>query len=123
LGISSIYFERNYDFKSYSGFDISKTLILLGKSIVNSNNSSVDLKVGNAESFKLSEKPLICFAFNPFGCNTFNKFLNNNIKKIKENNSILLYANDLHINELNKNFKLKVVRNNYYNLSAILFKY
>ncbi len=70
-------------------------------------------------NIKLKSKPYILFLFNPFGSQTLNLFLNNNLENLKSNKSIILYANDLWKDSIN-GFK-KVYRDDFYNLSAILF--
>ena len=122
LGISTLYFEENYKFKSYNGFDYSKQLIATGKMIINQlkKQNSINFFVGNANDFKLDkDKPYLLFMFNPFGLETFNSFLLNNLKCLKKNNSIILYANDLYINEIDS--YQKIYRNDFFNLSVILF--
>ena len=78
LGISTIYFQKKYNMKSY-----------------------------------------LLFMFNPFGIDTMQNFINNNLDVFKENKSIILYANDLHINEI-KGYE-KINRDDYFNLSALIF--
>lgn len=40
--------------------------------------------------------------FNPFGVKTLKNFIDNNEQNLKNNKSIILYANDLWINEIKK---------------------
>lgn len=59
--------------------------------------------------------------FNPFGFKTLKSFLDNNIQNLKINKSIILYANDLYINEINQIYDVEIIRNHFYNLSVIKF--
>ena len=121
IGISTIYFQKKFQFKSYSGFDISEELIEASKKILKQLNleSEINLNVDNAIYKKLDSKPYVLFLFNPFGKKTLEKFINNNIKNLKKNKSIILYANDLLIKSI-KYYK-DLYRDDYFNLSCILF--
>jgi hypothetical protein len=44
-----------------------------------------------------------------------------NIENLKNNKSLILYANDILINEIEINYNVQILRNNYYNLSVIKF--
>jgi len=57
--------------------------------------------------------------FNPFGIKTLQKFINNNLNTLKKHNSVILYANDLWINDL-KGYEI-IDRNDNFNLSVIYF--
>ena len=59
--------------------------------------------------------------FNPFGFKTLKTFLDLNIENFKTNKSLILYANDLLINEIDLNYNVQISRNNFYNLSVIKF--
>ncbi len=121
LCISTIYFQKNYVFKSFSGFDYNQELIFTSKKIINELdlNNKISVEIDNALNIKLKSKPYILFLFNPFGSQTLNLFLNNNLENLKSNKSIILYANDLWKDSIN-GFK-KVYRDDFYNLSTILF--
>ena len=69
IGISTIYFQKKFQFKSYSGFDISEELIEASKKILKQLNleSEINLNVDNAIYKKLDSKPYVLFLFNPFG--------------------------------------------------------
>ena len=58
--------------------------------------------------------------FNPFGWKTMKEFVSNNIEALRQNKSVVLYANDTCIEELLR-FGTLVVRDDFYNLSVILF--
>lgn len=122
LAISTLYFEENYQFKSYNGFDYSTQLIVTGNKIINQldKQNSINLFVGNANDFKLdTEKSCILFMFNPFGWETLNSFILNNLNYLKKNNSIILYANDLWVNEING--YAKIYRDGFFNISVLKF--
>ena len=67
----------------------------------------------------MESKSYLLFMFNPFGIDTMQNFINNNLDVFKENKSIILYANDLHINEI-KGYE-KINRDDDFNLSALIF--
>ena len=121
IGISTIYFQKKFQFKSYSGFDISEELIEASKKILKQLNleSEINVNVDNALYKKLDSKPYVLFLFNPFGKKTLKKFINNNIENLKKNKSIILYANDLLINSIK--YHKDLYRDDYFNLSCILF--
>jgi 2-polyprenyl-3-methyl-5-hydroxy-6-metoxy-1,4-benzoquinol methylase len=120
-GISTIYFANKANFKSVIGFDYSKELINIAKknqTILSKTNSNIECQffVADANTHTLNEEPSILFLFNPFGENTLRTFLNNNYNNIK--GSILLYANDLHINTLLEYGEL-LERHATFNLSVV----
>ena len=121
LGISTIYFQKKYNMKSYSGFDFNQDLIdaakLISKDLELDENVEFEFK--NANEKIMESKSYLLFMFNPFGIDTMQNFINNNLDVFKENKSIILYANDLHINEI-KGYE-KINRDDYFNLSALIF--
>lgn len=119
LGISTIYFATKYNLKSYNGFDFSKKLIKEANQIKTKVNIDVNFEVANANEKILDEKSYLLFMFNPFGTRTLNKFIANNEHNLKKNKSIILYANDLWINEIKINERIS--RNHYFNLSVVEF--
>jgi len=121
LGISTIYFQKKYNMKSFSGFDFNQDLIDKAKLILKDLelDENIEFEFKNANEKLLESKPYILFMFNPFGITTMQNFINNNLDVFKENKSIILYANDLHINEI-KGYE-KINRDDYFNLSALIF--
>ncbi|MDB2329279.1 class I SAM-dependent methyltransferase [Candidatus Arcticimaribacter forsetii] len=121
LGISTIYFQKKYNMKSFSGFDFNQDLIDKAKLILKDLelDENIEFEFKNANEKLLESKPYILFMFNPFGITTMQSFINNNIVTLKTNKSIILYANDLHINEI-KNCD-EIYRDDYFNLSVIVF--
>ena len=121
LGISTIYFQKKYNMKSYYGFDFNQDLIdaakLISKDLELDENVEFEFK--NANEKIMESKSYLLFMFNPFGIDTMQNFINNNLDVFKENKSIILYANDLHINEI-KGYE-KINRDDYFNLSALIF--
>ena len=121
LGLLTIYVESKYQFKSYEGFDYNTQLINKANRIV----SLLDLKnklifeKADANVKQLEEKPYVLFMFNPFGTKTLQNFIQNNLMTLKRNQMVILYANDLWINDF-KDYKT-IHRDDYYNLSAIFF--
>tara|TARA_B100000767_G_scaffold275531_1_gene313052 strand:- start:18489 stop:19106 length:618 start_codon:yes stop_codon:yes gene_type:complete len=119
LGISTIYFALRYNLKSYCGFDFNKKLIREANYIKNNIGKKINFEVANANEKRLEEKPQLLFMFNPFGVKTLNNFINNNEQNLRNNKSIILYANDLWINEIEKSTLIN--RNHFFNLSSIEF--
>ena len=120
-GISTLYLREKYIFKSYLGIDFEKSFIK--KARFNSKRMSFDdvhYIESDAAKLFLDNTQNFLFLFNPFGLRTMGKFLDNNLRNLKENNSIIGYVNDLHIDYF-ENFDAKIIRNNYYNISLILF--
>ena len=121
LGVSTIYFYKKYKMKSFSGFDYNEDLISKAKLMLNDLGleRQIEFEIKNAKKKTLESKPYLLFMFNPFGINTIQYFIDNNIEVLKTNKSIIIYANDLHVNEI-KGYK-KINRDNYFNLSTIIF--
>ena len=112
-------FSKKFQFKSYSGFDISEELIEASKILKQLNlESEINLNVDNAIYKKLDSKLMFYFYLIHL-VKTLEKFINNNIKNLKKNKSIILYANDLLIKSI-KYYK-DLYRDDYFNLSCILF--
>ena len=121
LGVSTIYLKKKYKFKSFAGFDFNRVLIdkakLISKDLELEN--AIEFEFKNAKEKILESKPHLLFMFNPFGINTIQRFIDNNIEVLKAKKVIVLYANDLHVNEI-KGYK-KINRDAYFNLSALIF--
>ena len=120
-GISTIYFNQTYIFKSYSGFDFESKFIEYCK--INNKKSSlsnIDFYVKDVMNIILDDRPTFLFLFNPFGLTTMKTFLENNIDNLKKNKSIIGYVNDIHVNYFNS-LNTHIIRNDNYNISIILF--
>ena len=125
-GISTLFFSHKYPFKKFCGFDFSAKLIGLAESnkVIASNNdfdiSKVGFEVADAKKVKLQNERNAIFMFNPFGWETMSIFIKNNVEVMKETKSILLYANDICIEEILE-YGTLVERDDFYNLSLISF--
>ena len=121
LGLSTIYFNKKYKMKSFSGFDYNEDLTDKAKLISYKLGlkNKIEFEFKNANEKILESKPYLLFMFNPFGINTIQCFIDNNIEVLKSKKSIIIYANDLHVNEI-KGYK-KINRNDYFNLSVLIF--
>jgi SAM-dependent methyltransferase len=120
-GNALIYTVLSYRFKKYYGFDFDEKLIKIGiKNLYNLGlHSKIELSVDDASKFIQNDTQFVYFMFNPFGQKTMSNFLINNIESLKKSKSIILYANDILINEI---FGYKeIIRDNYFNISVILF--
>ncbi len=96
----------------------------MNKKIINSNSvdtSSISFKIANANQIKLQDKRYALFMFNPFGWVTMSKFVSNNIEVLRKNNSVILYANDIYVDNLLE-FGRMVKRDDFFNLSVIAFE-
>ena len=125
-GISTLFFNHKYPFKRFCGFDFSEKLIGLAENnkVIASNNdfdiSKVDFEVFDAKKVKLQNERNAIFMFNPFGWETMSRFIENNVEIFKEAKSVLLYANDICIEEI-LDYGAIVERDDFYNLSLISF--
>jgi len=120
-GISTIYFRKRFKFKSYSGIDFEKKFI--DQSKLNTLKMSInDIRfiIDDVTNLLLDDKPNFLFLFNPFGLKTMKSFFLNNIENLKINKSIIGYVNDIHIDYFEK-YDTQIIRNDYYNISMILF--
>lgn len=120
LGISTNYIYLKYKFKSVIGIDINQELVNHARLI--NKDLQINFYVKDVSSLLLQyNKKYIIYMFNPFGFKTLKTFLDLNIENFKKNKSLILYANDLYINEIDKNYNVQILRNNFYNLSVIKF--
>lgn len=126
-GISTLFFAQNYSFPDFFGFDFSADLIDLAKQnreiMLNESarTSQVSFKVADAQTVRLPERRYALFMFNPFGWQTMEAFIENNVELLKKTGSVVLYANDIFVNELQEYGKV-VARDELYNLSVISFR-
>jgi SAM-dependent methyltransferase len=125
-GISTLFFNHKYPFKRFFGFDFSAKLIGMAennKVIASTNDfdvSKVNFKVADAKKVRLESERNAIFMFNPFGWQTMSIFIENNAEMLKETKSVLLYANDICIEEM-LDYGAVVERDDFYNLSLISF--
>jgi SAM-dependent methyltransferase len=125
-GISTSYIHKNYSLKKVIGFDFSSNLIdqgFLNKDILygqGQTGNSLDFQVANATTFYIPEGKVILFLFNPFGWKTMKLFIENNLVALRRTRSLMLYANDLFINDVADYAKL-ISRDRSFNLSVVQF--
>lgn len=126
-GISTLFFSSDKGFKKFIGFDFSPKLITLAEEnrkiagLNGFNVNAVQFYVWDAKKAILPNEKLAIFMFNPFGWETMKIFISNNIKSLRQTKSVLLYANDICIEELLK-FGVLKARDDYFNLSIIAFE-
>lgn len=126
-GLSTLFFNQNYPFDKFLGFDFSPKLISLANQnkIIASKNgfnvSSTFFNLADAKYIKLPSQKIALFMFNPFGWETMEMFITNNYDQLCQTKSILLYANDIYIDELLK-YGTILIRDSLFNLSVISFK-
>ena len=121
VGISTIYFRKNYVFKNYSGFDFEKRFVKISKlnqSLIKMND--INFFVNDVHDFFIEDNPSFLYLFNPFNLKLIKVLIENNIENLKKNNSIIGYVNDIHIDYF-ESLDVKIIRNNYYNISMIFF--
>lgn len=122
-GIALHFVMSNYDFLTYSGFDINESLIDCGINFFGQKKVSPSLTVSDAAQILLKKEPTVYFLFNPFSFNTMSDLIINNYEILRISNSIFVYVNDIHINELLQiSYGIILVqRNNKYNISILKF--
>ena len=98
--------------KSFQGFDYYEDLISQAKLMLKDLGLEIQIEfeIKNAKEKILESKPYLLFMFNPFGINTIQCFIDNNIEVLKSNKSIIIYANDLHVNEIKGYKKIQISR-------------
>jgi ubiquinone/menaquinone biosynthesis C-methylase UbiE len=69
-GIALYFVMKNYDFLSYSGFDIDKSLIEIGYNFFLQQKLVLNLTVSDAAKIILKKRSSVYFLFNPFSFNT-----------------------------------------------------
>lgn len=125
-GISTAYIHTNWSLKKVIGFDFSSNLIeqgFLNKNILYgqcADGNSLHFQVADATTFHVPEEKVILFLFNPFGWKTMKIFIENNIVALRRTESLMLYANDLHINEVT-GYATLIARDQCFNLSVVKF--
>jgi SAM-dependent methyltransferase len=125
-GISTSYIHKNYPLKKVIGFDFSSNLIkqsFLNKNILygqGQDGNSLDFQVADATTFYIPKGKVILFLFNPFGWKTMKRFIENNLVALRRTGALMLYANDLCINEVTDYAKL-ISRDQFFNLSVVQF--
>ena len=124
-GISTLYFASNYRFKYYYGFDCSSNLLELAEKnkqkFLENKSSKLNIKFELNDATKIKFiRSSVLFMFNPFGFETVEKMILNNLSNLKKSKSIILYANDLHI-DLILDHGMLLNRNDIFNLSCIQF--
>lgn len=124
-GISTLYFASNYKFFEYCGFDHSQKLISMAHqnfeifSKNNKENHKITFNICDANTYSISKKSIL-FLYNPFGSKTLKNMILNNIDLLKSTNSIMLYANDLFIDDI-KDYGKIIGRHSTHNLSCLRF--
>ena len=124
-GISTLYFASNYKFLEYCGFDHSQKLISMTHqnfeifSKTNKENHKISFSICDANTYSIPKKSIL-FLYNPFGSKTLKNMILNNIDLLKNTHSIMLYANDLFIDDI-KDYGRIIGRHSKHNLSCLIF--
>lgn len=125
-GISTSYIHKNYSLKNVIGFDFSPKLVnnaLNNKKILYGNGddgNSLNFECADASTYLIPNEKIILFLFNPFGWKTMKSFIENNTAALSKNDSLMLYANDVYINEISDYAKV-IARDEFFNLSIVAF--
>ena len=125
-GISTSYIHKNYPLKNVIGFDFSQMLVgkaLNNKKILYGNGddgNSLNYEAADASTYLIPDAKIILFLFNPFGWKTMKSFIENNISALIKSNSLMLYANDVLVNEISDYAKV-ISRDEFFNLSILSF--
>lgn len=122
-GISTIYAAMQNNFQYYMGIDFSEDLI--AKANINleliqqrSRVDDIEFQKKDAKQFDVPNKPCMLFMFNPFDWSVMEKFISRNIERLRKNSSIIIYANDICIDELHEYGDI-LCRDEFFNLSVI----
>lgn len=96
-GISSVFVEKNLNFKNVAGYDLSSDLIEIAQeNKLTSNTNNLNFNCMNAIDIKLDNGPVFVYLFNPFNENILVSFLDNNYDFFLNNGSVLYYVNAVH---------------------------
>lgn len=124
-GLPLVYAYKHHNFKSYKGIDLFKKSIIRSKiNIKNSNCNNITIIQEDASKYLLDDKKYFIFMFNPFAGEIMNKFLTNNIDIIRKNNSVIVYVNQISLNEVKMISKFsfkKLIENKFLGISLFFY--
>ena len=127
-GISTFYFGEKYNFSKIIGIEINENLHNIAKENLKKRNQFINdtesLNIEffniNALNFEIPDEKFIIFIFNTLQWHALEVFIKNNLKNLRKNKCILLQANDHCINEV-LNYSKLIKRNDFFNISAVIF--
>jgi len=95
-------------FQSYQGIEFEKNFFKIGKkNLINYRHKNLSLLYKDARNFFLEDKKFLIYLYNPFRFGIMKIFLQNNYENINNNKSVIIYHNDIHLEEIKKEFKFK----------------
>ncbi len=108
-GLLMHYVLNNLDyFQSYQGIEFEKNFFEIGKkNLINYRHKNLSLFYMDARNFFLEDKKLLIYLYNPFKFDILKIFLQNNYENINNNKSVIIYHNDIYLEEIKKEFKFK----------------
>lgn len=93
-------------FQSYQGIEFEKNFFEIGKkNLINYGHKNLSLLYKDARNFFLEDKKYLIYLYNPFKFDILKIFLQNNYQNINNNKSIIIYHNDIYLEEIKKEFK------------------
>lgn len=96
-GKQCFYAAKYYTFEKITGIDFSNNLIeICNKNLHNINYKNINFFRADATEWKIPDGESVVFLFNPFNDVIMNRFISLNIDHFKKYNSIIVYANDIH---------------------------
>ena len=125
-GIPLIYAYKNFEFKSYSGFDFIQEHIEISKDNIKlslGKDSNIEVFKFDAKEYKLdNNKSFFVFMYNPFSGYILDNFLKNNFELLKANKSVIAYSNLAKDQlEVMKKYNPDFILNKKYKTSVIFF--
>jgi SAM-dependent methyltransferase len=120
-GIPLVFVKKRYNFQNIFGIEIDGTL--LGKLTLSKNSENIETINKDIRNVTFESNNYVFYLFNPFTYEILREFINNNIDIFLKSESLILYINDVYINELLNDFSNSVLcmRDKYYNISIIRF--
>lgn len=111
-GILIHYVLNNLDyFCNYYGIEFEKNFFEISKkNLISYKHKNMNLHYKDARNFLLEEKKYLIYLYNPFKFDILKIFLSNNYENIIKNKSTIIYHNDIHIEDIKKEFKFRYLR-------------
>ena len=111
-GLLIHYISNNLDyFQSYYGIEFEKNFFEISKkNLISIVHKDINLLYKDAGNFLLEDKKYLIYLYNPFKFDILKIFMQNNYENIVKNKSIIIYHNDIHIEELKKKFEFRYLQ-------------
>jgi SAM-dependent methyltransferase len=123
LALMYIYNMKKFYFKNYEGIEINSRFLLVLKNFLIKRKVPLEIYHSDIKDFVLRNEKYLLYMFNPTDWITLLAFLNLNQVSLSTKQSIIIYKNDIYINEMLNNFSnLHLIhRDNKYNISILEF--